>query len=256
MVKIKLKAADVCVVLMGIIGLILYVVMLHSDEGFVKCLTREDGPIENITAFFYFTASVICFIRIATSSQKIKWLLYFWGIFSFICFGEEISWGQRIFSYSIESIQHANLQNEINIHNLTVFNAGTGLIKALQSNNFGDIKINLIGFLSADKLFFMGYIVYFLIIPLTVGFYKIEYFKEKYSFNPPNYVFLITIWAMVLLYYVTAYIVHSNAFLEVYEMFMAYGILIYVLFYLKFTPEHCFADSVVPKKKRPARKPL
>ena len=47
-----------------------------------------------------------------------------WLIIGASCFfiaGEEISWGERIFGYSIESLAELSIQGETNLHNLPFF---------------------------------------------------------------------------------------------------------------------------------------
>jgi hypothetical protein len=217
--------------------IMIYIILLYGNDAFVTYLLREDGPIENLSAFFWIAASVTCFYRIVTSSQKRYLILYFWGIFSFICFGEEISWGQRIFSYSIESIQRINLNNEVNIHNLSFLNHNFGLIKALNNHKFNEINISLIGIFSINRAFYLGYMIYFLIIPLTVRFMKINYLKERFSYFPHNNLFIISNLINIILFFLSGLYFINIAYSEVFEMFIALAVLFYVLFYLCVNPE-------------------
>ncbi len=60
-----------------------------------------------------------------------------------MCFGEEISWGQRILEFDTpEALQSVNVQNEVNLH-----------------NSFGYL---------ADHIFIAGVIIYGTIIPIFV----------------------------------------------------------------------------------------
>jgi len=91
-------------------------------------LTDEDGLFETSGALMYFLASIL-FIYLYFKSKfgndffffKTKRNLFYLllGFLFFICFGEEISWGQRIFNIDTpELIAKINVQKEINVHNL------------------------------------------------------------------------------------------------------------------------------------------
>jgi hypothetical protein len=94
---------------------------------FYNSLVVEDGIIENITALTLLAISLLFLYRIVTNKeQKTKaWIIFNIIIIlgSFFGFGEEISWGQRIFSIeSSEFFSEYNLQNETNLHNLKINN--------------------------------------------------------------------------------------------------------------------------------------
>ena len=133
-----------------------------------KTLVKEDGLIENITAFMLLLSSMFLFIRLIKvgRSKNTKWIIF--NIFLiaglFFGFGEEISWGQRIFSIESNNFfSRYNLQGEINLHNLklfglkiniVVFTYGIGLIFAFyiflatflfKKNNFFNNIVNKFG---------------------------------------------------------------------------------------------------------------
>lgn len=87
---------------------------------------KEDGPVEYATAVFYFLSflisGIICFILIKEKKNYFA-LLYILlsSVFFFIAF-EEISWGQRIFLLETPEYFKNNVQNEMNFHNLPMFN--------------------------------------------------------------------------------------------------------------------------------------
>ncbi len=85
----------------------------------------EDGVFETITALLLLSISVLFFMRLVkTRKNRNK----YWMILNvlivvgaFFGFGEEISWGQRIFSIdSGDFFTQNNLQNETNLHNLEI----------------------------------------------------------------------------------------------------------------------------------------
>jgi hypothetical protein len=76
------------------------------------------------------------------------WMLLVMSIGLFAGFGEEISWGQRVFGYGEPSVANSvNAQGEMNLHNLNVFQGGT---------------------IDGDRLFHVGYFVLFVFIPIGV----------------------------------------------------------------------------------------
>lgn len=94
-----------------------------SIEYFI--LIVEDGPLEYIQAIAFFLsfifASYLAFAFFKKHNKSFGFLFILMA-FSFIFVsGEEISWGQRIFSLDASEFSPENLQKEINIHNLPEF---------------------------------------------------------------------------------------------------------------------------------------
>ncbi|HMS86389.1 MAG TPA: hypothetical protein PKD12_22340 [Nitrospira sp.] len=109
--------------------------LLCSDETAIW-LGMEDGPIENIGALSFLLASVLFFMTAYRSSRlqgrsranhfDNPLTLLLLGAFCFICFGEEISWGQRVFAYPVPDwLKDFNRQDEWNLHNLAWFHGQT-----------------------------------------------------------------------------------------------------------------------------------
>lgn len=151
--------------------IIQYVILFfQSDEQLVN-FTKEDGIIEISSAVFYFIASTICLlIFLKTSSpDKIYFLktrrnyfILILGIFFFFCFGEEISWGQRIFDISpTDFMIKNNYQQEMNLHNLT-------LLKPDNIN--GKVQIGIQQWTSPEGIFILIWLFYCLLIPLLCMF--------------------------------------------------------------------------------------
>lgn len=85
-----------------------------------------EGLIEFIEAICWISAFIVYFMLFSQNIKtKVKtfsslWLFFFM-IFCFVAFGEEISWGQHIFGYaSPEIMETINQQNEVNFHNLNL----------------------------------------------------------------------------------------------------------------------------------------
>jgi len=113
-------------VLLVVIPLI-YLTLLLPDATF-SWLIREERPIEGLGALSLLACSIACLVlwRQVRGSERWPTLrrlgLLALAVVFFFGFGEEISWGQRIFGFGTpESIQAANAQDETTVHNLELF---------------------------------------------------------------------------------------------------------------------------------------
>ena len=87
-------------------------------------LRSEDGPLEWIQFFQYFFSSILSVFIFIKSRNKKSFGILIWLILAIACFmvaGEEISWGERITGFSLNSISEINVQGETNLHNLPFF---------------------------------------------------------------------------------------------------------------------------------------
>ena len=92
---------------------------LCADE-LTIVLFREDGFFEWMTAALFLVSSGIFFLTFLRTKNVFLLGLAFIFI---VGAGEEISWGQRLFNLNTPDwIQNVNVQQEINIHNLEIFN--------------------------------------------------------------------------------------------------------------------------------------
>jgi len=129
---------------------------------------REDGFFETGGALFYLFASIIFFklyIKSKTGNNfiflKTKKNLFFLflGILCFFCFGEEISWGQRLFNIETpEQIKRINYQNELNVHNLFFFHG---------TYEDGTIKKGIERWYTLERLYALFWFLYCILIPLS-----------------------------------------------------------------------------------------
>jgi hypothetical protein len=229
--EFSITSIDVCALLAGILSFALCLLLWEGNRAIVHNIIKEDGIVENFSAFFWLQASIICFYRIGVNSQNNKILLWFWAIFCLLCFGEEISWGQRIFMYSVQAVQHVSDQHEFNIHNLTILSTKLGMSRYLMHEG----KINWLGLLNAQNLFYLGFLTYFLFIPLLVQSKRLSFLKNKFNYKVPSFYFLISIWPTIILTFILALsptMVRIRSMIETREMFMAFVVLFYVSFYL------------------------
>ena len=87
-------------------------------------LKLEDGPLEWLQFFEYFFSSIFGIFIFWKSKNKnslnsIIWL--FLSALSFFIAAEEISWGERITGFTLESLTAISIQGETNLHNLPFF---------------------------------------------------------------------------------------------------------------------------------------
>jgi len=106
--------------------LVLLVIMsFFIDKGLYYEFIMEDGLIEYLTALLLLVISVLLIIKMVKVrySRGCKWLVFniLIALGLFFGFGEEISWGQRIFEVtSSDFFMENNLQKETNLHNLDI----------------------------------------------------------------------------------------------------------------------------------------
>ncbi len=85
-------------------------------------LAVEDGIVETAQAALLLLSSILLFLAAFRARGRSPWL----GAFAFGFFvvaGEEISWGQRILGIDTpESLERANVQGELNLHNIAGIN--------------------------------------------------------------------------------------------------------------------------------------
>lgn len=108
-----------------------YTLPFILDKETISALAQEDGFQENATAVWFLLAGLLFLFQFFRDRQgsnfyvkKTKRNIFFLllGVLFIFGFGEEISWGQRIFNIQTpERLKEINLQHEINLHNLTFF---------------------------------------------------------------------------------------------------------------------------------------
>ncbi|MBO8232560.1 pectate lyase [Prochlorococcus marinus str. MU1402] len=87
-------------------------------------LKKEDGPLEWLQFSQFFISSLMGLFIYYKSKKKRSIDALIWLFFSIFCFlisAEEISWGERITGFSLNSISELSIQGETNFHNLPFF---------------------------------------------------------------------------------------------------------------------------------------
>ena len=154
----RLRTITICLFLLLITYLVPVVFPLQTAPYW-----EEDGVIESIGALFFLMSSLFLFATFLRSRKKIfvgqnkyqaLWILAL-GFLFFVAFGEEISWGQRIFNFATpESIREINEQKEFNLHNLNFVH--------------GENKTGIAALFTSHRLFYGLLIGYMILIPLIM----------------------------------------------------------------------------------------
>lgn len=127
-------------------------------------LLREDGPIEQATASLFLLASFTFFLtwrlwshQPTRRTDRPIYILVLAALM-FICMGEEISWGQRLFGWETPQEWKAqNAQAETNLHNLAFIEGG---VRDPKTQNF------LRSLTNANRLFALFWLTFFVAVPL------------------------------------------------------------------------------------------
>ena len=157
-------------------------------------LTSEDGVVEILSVAFWIIGILFAIGIILNSKYKKKIVAFVLLSVCFISFGEEISWGQRIFNIETpDFIADANRQSELNFHNLYVLSGGSTWINFFKTGEFDYQQI-----IDAQNLFRIGFIIFFFLFPLILNtrygakiLFKVGYYK------PENY-FTILLWLFIV----------------------------------------------------------
>ena len=150
-------ATQILLVLVPLAGLTFFI-----EEELYRTLIREDGWIEYLTAMLLLITCLLLVAKVAAigNTRGRIWLVanILLALGLFFGFGEELSWGQRIFDVqSNDFFREYNAQGETNLHNLMI----------------GGIKINRWIFSYAFTILFG---CYFLL--LLQGYTKIDFVRK------------------------------------------------------------------------------
>lgn len=207
---------------------IIYSLYFFLDLNTMISLGKEDGLMEYITFFCFLSASFI-FFRTYLVNKNIFFLLL--SLVFIFGAGEEISWGQRIFSFTTpESIKEINVQKEFNIHNIEIFNENN----FDRSSKEGWAKLLTISFLY--KLFWLTFGI---ILPIIVRFRKVTPLIMRFKLPVPPLslgLFFMVNWItfkIIILYYIIPAdypIPYINTIGEVFESGSAF-IFLFISYY-------------------------
>ena len=130
-------------------------------------LKLEDGPLEWLQFSEYFISSIFGIYIYFKSKNKKTINSFIWLILSAFCFfvaAEEISWGERITGFSLNSLTEISIQSETNLK----FSKNIPFIKRIRNHRLKDIFENI-----TFKPIFILIIRTFPILPFSLGSYFI-----------------------------------------------------------------------------------
>ncbi len=117
----EIKDKKVHIGLISLSFIFSYAVFFFAEENMIIKLTDEADFFESLTAIGFLGASIVFFMSFLKNRKQYVFLIL--AFILFFGFGEEISWGQRIFGWGTpEAMKAVNVQGETNIHNLAIFN--------------------------------------------------------------------------------------------------------------------------------------
>lgn len=156
------------IIVFAIIAFTYSIFFLFDSETTFK-LVKEDGIIEYTGALLWLFASIcffkIFYIFILNKKSRSAFFMFSLAILMFFAFGEEISWGQRIFGVETpEFMKENNIQGELNLHNLEIFSS---------RKVDGEMKSGLLSeWLTVSRMFQVFWFSFAVIIPILSYFSK------------------------------------------------------------------------------------
>ena len=174
--------------------IVLLTIVLVSGPETAGRIALEDGPAEYLQALFYvggLVASVWAFMR-----GYNRLLAGLWAVLCLLFFGEETSWMQRIFDYSVPSVEATSSQGEFNLHNQFIFGSGRLLAEG------GGLNFSLSALLNSQNIFRLGFFIYFLALPVMMFWQPIARLLGKVGFVCPPRQVLAVIWPFVAVTFV------------------------------------------------------
>jgi len=129
-----------------------------------------------------------------------------WLVLCFLFLGEETSWFQRYLGYSVPIIEKASTQAEFNIHNLALLPGG-----------------------SAQLLFTLGMLAYFLLIPLVIRARSVRTLAARIGYPNPTLALGVSLWIPIVVSFLplTSDVEVHHAVAEAREMLFALYVLLY-----------------------------
>jgi hypothetical protein len=154
-------------------------------------LWQENSPIETLSALAYLVGAGAASLGALHSRGFPRLYLILWAAFSILCFGEETSWVQHQLGYDTPvALAELNEQGEFNLHNLRPFHGG-----ALLSDDRGDRRMLA---LKSQHLFQLGFVAFFLVLPLLVRLRPIAAALHRLNIAYPGLSFAAVVWLPIL----------------------------------------------------------
>ena len=178
--------------------------------------------MENLTAALFSVGVIAC--AIANYLGCRVRIAIVWLVLCVIFLGEEVSWFQRVFGYSVPAVEAINAQGEFNLHNI-----GNGE-RFLEG---GEFRFEFEKLFYSQNLFRAGFLGFFLIVPVLVSFSaRFRAFMDWWHYARPSNGFLLAIWTIIALSFVLTVIspeLTRNSVAEVREFYFSAIICIYTI---------------------------
>ncbi len=205
-------------------GFFLLAMVYFLNPEIVGAITREDGLFENTTAIL-FAGGMIASIY-ALMHKKMMFLAAIWAVLCLFFLGEEVSWFQRVFDYSVPFVEQNSTQAEFNLHNLNIINTGRVL------NADGTLEFSVMSMISSQNLFRAGFFGFFLALPLASLFRPFQRLLDRVSYVRPSTSFLLAAWSVIFVSFALAFITDApvkNYVAETRELIYSAVIFFYTL---------------------------
>jgi magnesium-transporting ATPase (P-type) len=178
----------------GISAMILLATVHLSGAERAGLIALEDGPAEYLQAGFYFAGMLISFWALIRGYHRLA--AGAWAVICLVFFGEETSWLQRVFDYSVPWVEQNSAQGEFNLHNQHIFGAGRVL------NENGEIEINMSVLLNSQNIFRICFFTYFLLLPLLSIWRPFGRFITRLGYVMPPMQLLVVVWPIIAITFV------------------------------------------------------
>ncbi len=210
--------------ILALSGLFLFAMVYFLDPQFVGSITREDGILENMTALLF--AGGMFASLYALYHKKMMLMAGLWAFLCLFFLGEEVSWFQRVFDYSVPFVEQNSTQGEFNLHNLNIINEGRVL------NEDGTLEFSMFSLVGSQNMFRLGFAGFFLGLPLASLIPAFKRLLDRTGYVRPTGAFLFAAWSVIFVSFVLAFITEApvkNYVAETREFFYATVIFIYTL---------------------------
>lgn len=171
----------------------LFVVLVALATGLLRrFLEGEDGFVENVSALAYAAACVFAVYAAIESSgwTRKHWMM--WAVFSFLFFGEETSWLQQWVHYATpDGVKAINVQSEFNLHNLSAVSPDDRILTG------EGIAFSWKHLLSAQHMFNLGFVTYFLLLPVLMTIERVKLLASRYGVPELRLGFLMMVWTPI-----------------------------------------------------------
>ncbi|HDQ45486.1 MAG TPA: hypothetical protein ENN17_08325 [bacterium] len=180
-------------------------ILFSRSETLLRTWTVEDGLIEYLSALFWLAGTVFCIIYARRAVRTLRGLFVFLALFMFLCFGEEISWGQRLFGYSVHAVESSSHQEEFNLHNLKFFS------KDSFYDDLRDGRMNPLLLFNTQNLFRLTFLILFGVLPILLWTGRPKAWRKALRDNPPFPVYLASAWIVHLYVWGTRFLMDGKA---------------------------------------------